>query len=1645
MPRRFIPRMGRRNQRVASPAARVDTIGGGVTTTPGKVTPVGFDVQAAIFNDLKIAQPVLMMPVRLETRFYTEDNATTLKIRIFPDQLWIDDHQDTLSQTEYEAGTRFWQQVDEDEAIRAQAWQDLLAELGSWRGAWVARQCQNGVNESKLRADNASAVATAPLMPERWFAVGYVDGERVFEAYSRTVPDGLAFSPDLNAVEEINDDISVDEHIRWMFDFDLAEQNGMAIRVTLPEEAKNGLDELYVLGIRTTDPDSPGESIAPQTAANRFERLLKHQLYTHGAGFVPQGMATNNTEEVSSGWSAFDADAEAIWQREFGEEKADPAGVTASELPCGGALAPYGVLPEELEEDKKNYRVLETALGLGQNSILKRYEYREGYEKPLMEAMNTALWPVSVGEYLGMLLTKGGDPYFSQDKRDWAQDWFRQQVKGGASLPALRIGASPYGILPAMAWSELSLKDADEKDLYALLEKFMTFWQAAKGEAVQIMQDAEDGATPGERLLELLCLQPHPSEFSAVSLYGDYRGVLIFFYLLIKMALTDMEVSIYAPIVDPLVATSLEDLGTRSFSSAEEQRDAYATLQREIEAQHLVYERLLDGMDDGDSGYEETQETYEALDGLLAQVELMNELLEDHALRATGLNLLDAPADMLSGIMEDDSPDPNIIYGSYSSTSMDWPTDRYTIVPEENEEETVYPDVYFAYLIAYARSFVNSNVSAGTSPFYGKTAPLLFQLLTAAIARVAADNDSSALLMNELLDSVRMGKDISAPDSVLMTASPAAVADLQRGMSEISSRPSLGVTLNGYSATEISTLSRQIDKASRSAAPTSGVSFSTFGGLSQSLESIAVGSGEIGDVSHTPVPIAINQRMSEMIAALELLATQDWQALDLLMRQTLGLAGWRLDAWYSSLYTSRLAGMREKRGKGLQLGAFGWLQDIAPRKKNTTPVSQGYIHTPSVNHATTASVLRAGWQAYGGDEDAEAMAVDLSSARMRTASWLFDAVRQGQDIGDALGYRFERSLHEAELDYWIAPVRSAVLEHSGAAYDPKSPTVDGMELLSLWDGGSGSAALAELAKPYFTGAPPDVSELEEALADLDDASDAMADAAIADSVHALVQGNPMRAGSSLASVSRGDVPPPQLQVIETGRKGMTLLHRVTALVQAENGAYGWFMDEASASVSPRALADPILEQLASSLVGGLEELAFEAEYVDVEGAVQATRSFTLAELSGDFALGAQDALALLEGDGLQNWLLAWLEAEQAEAGWQPRLVQPDGEDITAELNTTAHSLLRLTGWRDAIARARPLKIDDFIYQEEDAEGELALDAFEARATQVKDALDALLVEIEALLPEATDDDPQPTGDASEEALRSILLVAARYDLPQAIPATGIAAETRQAYYYARLWSAYSVLTARRDAAEQITLDATATDDMRIKAARSYLQAMLGETMKCCIGVRPVNQETVMVSFAKSADRLGGDDTVPAQWLEKIQHVRPSLKAFSEALLVQDALCLASGGAAFSIGQWPDIEGEGWTAMQVPDDTQKGRMSMLAALPEGESIEAMLADGNWAGGLLLDEVVERLPVREEDTGLALHFDAPNAEAPQTMLLAMAPKGGEWSFDLMVTILRDTLEMVRLRVLDGENIRDFDHHLPAVFGGKYLNPGTVEETA
>jgi hypothetical protein len=132
------------------------------------------------------------------------------------------------------------------------------------------------------------------------------------------------------------------------------------------------------------------------------------------------------------------------------------------------------------------------------------------------------------------------------------------------------------------------------------------------------------------------------------------------------------------------------------------------------------------------------------------------------------------------------------------------------------------------------------------------------------------------------------------------------------------------------------------------------------------------------------------------------------------------------------------------------------------------------------------------------------------------------------------------------------------------------------------------------------------------------------------------------------------------------------------------------------------------------------------------------------------------------------------------------------------------------------------------------------------------------------------------------------------------------------------------------------------------------------------------------------------------------------------------------GASLSLQptQFPYREDDYWLGLQFPD--KKPGTDDAFTIDEDKllftSIYAEPFDPTRAQcGLLLDEWTEVIPSRDETPGLGFHYDQPNSEPPQTLLL-VTPSDftGHWRWDDLVSTLHETLDMAKKRAVEPDHV-------------------------
>lgn len=506
--------------------------------------------------------------------------------------------------------------------------------------------------------------------------------------------------------------------------------------------------------------------------------------------------------------------------------------------------------------------------------------------------------------------------------------------------------------------------------------------------------------------------------------------------------------------------------------------------------------------------------------------------------------------------------------------------------------------------------------------------------------------------------------------------------------------------------------------------------------------------------------LQFNHYLPQQIEALKHLAKTPTARLERVFAEHIDTCTYRWDAWMMGLAQYRLRRMRERNvtggenqaQKGIYLGAFGWVEDLRPDNRNLSPVqlsddlskifnqpgeptllqdsqNGGYIHTPSLNHAVTAAILRNGFIHNSTPSEPDLLAVNLSSERVRRATQFIQGIREGQSLGALLGYQFERALHdrynEAEVDQFIFDIRKAFPLRSRRIKDTlpdEDEPIENIEARNVVDGlllldhiKTSSVKTYPWGKTLQRGTAAQEGIINQEVNRLLDTQDAIADLAISESVHQAVQGNYDRAAATLDAYSRTTFPP-QPEVALTPRSGVTLTHRVG--LHLPSGAVP--------GANPRSMAEPALNHWLTSVLPPLGDIQVKVTYTDPltntpQDDFIAWSDLGLEPLDMLYILNVDEAQTMAEVDDRVYWFVLQKHNLRPDAEIKLQFTAPiTGKSTFFEVHALVRSL------RELILRSRPLKPGDVAMPNEAksaAEGDVFVP--DAQITAARASVDAV--------------------------------------------------------------------------------------------------------------------------------------------------------------------------------------------------------------------------------------------------------------------------------------------------------------------------------
>ena len=436
---------------------------------------------------LSAGYPIVLLPVRLETRFAPE--RSELLVRIYPDEISADGHEVELATDERAAGQAYWTASQTAGGEQLDGWRTLLASYPAPRAAWIVR-----VTDPKVTAAAApdkppgwSRAVEARLLPDR-FVVTATRGTTIKRAVGTAIVEPLAMSisPDEDDADlapfSPDGTLVLDDAVKWTVDFDAAVAAGMGIRLPLDaDDLRAGFDRLTVLGVKTS-------LDAPSSAAG-LGALFDAHHYKSGLAFVKQGTPTNNLAGSPPAYPPPDDNG----ARSFAVER----GAALDTATDGAAAAVTAAF----------------ALPAG---VFTHVDGAELRETTPAGSMNRVLFSATLGYYLDQMLA----PLVGRATVDAIGRHFAQWVLPRGSVPAIRIGRAPYGILPVTSlarWQHADKTSPFVPRLVTLLQQLRATWLAAAAQAPRIGRTAD----ADQDLLDVLSMDASARQVRVRRVLGD--------------------------------------------------------------------------------------------------------------------------------------------------------------------------------------------------------------------------------------------------------------------------------------------------------------------------------------------------------------------------------------------------------------------------------------------------------------------------------------------------------------------------------------------------------------------------------------------------------------------------------------------------------------------------------------------------------------------------------------------------------------------------------------------------------------------------------------------------------------------------------------------------------------------------------------------------------------------------------------------------------------------------------------------------------------------------------------------------------------------------------------------------------------------
>jgi hypothetical protein len=808
----------------------------------------------------------------------------------------------------------------------------------------------------------------------------------------------------------------------------------------------------------------------------------------------------------------------------------------------------------------------------------------------------------------------------------------------------------------------------------------------------------------------------------------------------------------------------------------------------------------------------------------------------------------------------------------------------------------------------------------------------------------------------------------------------------------------------------------------------------------------------------TATPLS-KQRVA-FTTALQTLKDLPSAELERLFSETLDLLSHRLDAWITSLSTTRLAELRADQPTGCWVGSYAWVENLRPAKRTIVSraeqdqsrrppasvkvevpeLSHGFVQTPSMNHANAAAVLLGAARAH--PVDPEAYQVDLISWKARQARFVLDQVRTGQPLGAVLGYLVERWMNEyssggadapPDVSWCIQKLRTTfplvttnpVVTPTADTAVPSSTAAETIDSRNVLDGLQlyhGKAAFEAYVGTIDSDSRwilknviyPQLVQLVAALSDV----------LLAESVFQLTTGNTAGASASLEGMAQG-LRPPDPEFIRAPVSGTSITHRALYLLAEKGGKPLALSPRWRTTPTPRSQAEPYLDAWVGSLLGDPAQIL--CKVLDSHGSSLTVSLENLALRPLDFlALARASSSGEAESEldrrviDAAMLLLKVSSLPGAQITYAPPGLNPKASRSFQEMLELGAAINAMLG------KARALAPSDLSTPAKGA-GAGAVDVTDA-TTRAKAALAGLQgIGLAATITAVT------AKLKTADDLRAGLRTAALYGLQGAYPPpAGTASPDPRKELDELLSLAQSVQTEIDNRLKDINRlsEAMPLPITDVVMAGKVLKEVFDRSFIWLPRFKLLPDAATELDRALASPPSFGADSMKmalTTWFNGAALVRPALGLWHKLRLYTRAL--SGTGNAWAVAQLPFKSTDVWVGSKMTDPAAlRGKVSLViqraGALP--------VAATDYLAGLYVDEWSEVIPGATRTTGVAFHYDNPGAEAPQAVLLAVpADKTRKWDIPEVVSTVLVAMDLAKIRAVTPLEIPHAPSFLPLLY--------------